>query len=75
MNANLIRYGIIAGAAIAAVGAGFGGYKGVKALRRRSERGFGGVGLPEPPRQSASSSVLRTAWLALRIFSISSGDL
>jgi hypothetical protein len=36
MNANLIRYGIIAGAVLGAVGIGFGGYKGAKAMRRRS---------------------------------------
>ena len=36
MNANLVKYGIIAGAVLATAGVGFGGYKGVKALRRRS---------------------------------------
>jgi hypothetical protein len=37
MNANLVKYGIIAGAVLAAAGIGFGGYKGTKALRRRSK--------------------------------------
>ncbi|BDD79660.1 hypothetical protein [Burkholderia phage FLC9] len=36
MNANLVKYGIIAGAVLGAVGIGYGGYKGTKALRRRS---------------------------------------
>lgn len=36
MNANFIRYGIIAGAVLGTIGVGYGGYKGTKALRRRS---------------------------------------
>jgi hypothetical protein len=36
MNANLVRYGIIAGAVLGTIGIGYGGYKGTKALRRRS---------------------------------------
>lgn len=36
MNAQLVRYGIIAGAVLGTIGIGYGGYKGTKALRRRS---------------------------------------
>jgi hypothetical protein len=39
MNAQFIKYGIIAAAVVVASGVGFGGYKGTKALaRKRAEK-------------------------------------
>lgn len=35
MNANLVKYGIIAAAVVGATGITFGGYKGAKALARK----------------------------------------